>query len=361
MLVGLEEEKAVIKSAIESNEAVLIIGETGVGKTSMIREMAKEANMVFRRLNLNGSTGVEEFIGKVNLEATPEGGTKTTWHDGVLIEAMKKGEWLLVDEINAALPEILFVLQSLLDDDRYVVLADKNGEIIRPHKDFRFFAAMNPPAEYAGTKKLNKALLSRFGVVLKIESPDLALMQKIVASHVALAPELNESICKIADHVNKSHTEGNTDFYCSIRDLISFAKLLKAGSSPETAFTLSVLNKSEPYEEEAIRAIASMYIQINGKPKPLTKEEEKGRTIKALYEGMEEWNYKAIRSSLETGVKLGAVEMYNMQKKKLNKDEQEELGQNVRHYLDKFDSNAALNRRAIRDDLKNRIEASCPK
>src|SRR5206468_1631140 len=114
--------------AIKSDKPALIIGETGCGKTSIVRELAHKHDHKFMRFNLTGETSVDEFVGKYTLV-----NGETVWQDGILLEAMKQGAFLVVDEINVALPEILFVLHSLLDDDKFVVVANHNGEIVRPH------------------------------------------------------------------------------------------------------------------------------------------------------------------------------------------------------------------------------------
>ena len=121
---------------------VLLIGETGVGKTLAIRHLAHETRNGLRRVNLNGMTTVDEFVGKLMIN---EAGTY--WSDGVLVQAMQAGDWLLIDEINACLPEIAFCLHSLLDDDRMIVLTEYDGRVIRPHPNFRLFATMNPSEE----------------------------------------------------------------------------------------------------------------------------------------------------------------------------------------------------------------------
>ena len=149
---------------LRDNLPVLMIGPTGAGKTSMIRWLASKTNHAYRRLNLNGATTVDDFVGRILL--SKEG---TYWVDGVLLDAMKNGYWLMLDEVNAALPEILFVLHSLMDDDRMVVVAENDGAIVRPHPDFRLVAAMNPAVDYVGTKELNKAFLSRFPIVLEVD------------------------------------------------------------------------------------------------------------------------------------------------------------------------------------------------
>jgi hypothetical protein len=78
---------------------------------------------------------------------------------------MRYGGVVVVDEINAAPPEILFVLHSVTDDERQIVLTQKDGEVVKAHPDFWFVATMAP--EYHGTEKLNQALKDRFEVVLQ--------------------------------------------------------------------------------------------------------------------------------------------------------------------------------------------------
>ena len=122
--------------AIRDNMPVLLIGESGTGKTSAIRYLAHETGNGLRRVNLNGGTTADELVGRLLINDKG-----TYWVDGVLTEAMHKGEWIVLDEINAALPEVLFVLQSVLDDDGYLVLAEKDDkEIVTKHPNFRLFA-----------------------------------------------------------------------------------------------------------------------------------------------------------------------------------------------------------------------------
>ena len=96
--------------AVSKNLPVLLVGETGVGKTLSVRHLAHMTNNGFRRVNLNGMTTVDEFVGKLMIN---EQGTY--WVNGILVDAMQSGDWLLIDEINACLPEIAFCLHSLLD------------------------------------------------------------------------------------------------------------------------------------------------------------------------------------------------------------------------------------------------------
>ena len=89
--------------AVAHNLPALLIGETGVGKTMSVRYLASQTNNGLRRVNLNGATTVDEFLGKLLIN---EQGTY--WVNGVLVDAMLAGDWILLDEINACLPENAF-------------------------------------------------------------------------------------------------------------------------------------------------------------------------------------------------------------------------------------------------------------
>lgn len=85
---------------------------------------------------------------------------KTIFIKGVLIKAMKKGQWLILDELNLAKSEILESLNRLLDDNRELFVPEKQI-YIKPHKDFKIFATQNP-SFYGGRKELSKAFQNRF-------------------------------------------------------------------------------------------------------------------------------------------------------------------------------------------------------
>jgi ATP-dependent Lon protease len=236
-----------IRACIERNAPALLIGETGTGKTTLIREVALEENKTLVRISVNGSMGVEEILGKWLVE---KGTTK--WQDGVLTDAVRKGHWVVMDEINAALPEILFTLHSLLDDDRSISLPEKDNEIIKPHKDFRFFATMNPPEEYAGTKDMNKALMSRFTAVLNIEVLDEVNEVKLLETKGA---DTNTAITLVrAARILRDHKRKDDIFYfCSTRDLVQCVELLSHGLKMQDAFLGSIVNKMSKEEYEGVK------------------------------------------------------------------------------------------------------------
>lgn len=242
-----------IAIGILANKPVLIIGDTGAGKTSAIRYLAARTKNGFRRLNLNGQTGTEEIIGKILLQ-----NGSTYWVDGVLIDAMRKGYWVLLDELNAASPEVLFAIHSLLDDDGYIVLAEHNGEIVRPHPGFRLLAAMNPSGDYAGTKELNQALMSRFYVV-KMDYPSEVTEKSILMERAKITKEAASEMVAFAKEVRKMKQDDKIQFSLSTRELIQWAELWKVYKRKYlVSAEMAILNKLAPHEISAVKDLLGL-------------------------------------------------------------------------------------------------------
>jgi len=245
-----------IAYAVVRNLPVLLIGETGVGKTLAVRYLAWKTNNGLRRVNLNGATTVDEFLGKLLIN---EQGTY--WVNGVLVDAMLSGDWILLDEINACLPEIAFSLHSLLDDDHMVVLMEYDGRIVRPHPNFRLFASMNPSEEsrYGGTKTLNEALLDRFPVVIRMnyldeeEEIDAVIAQSgnsdrdVVTRMVRIARDVRDAI----------HNEKVFGSF-STRRVIDWARMSVQFDIRESAH-YTVLSKLTKYDAQVVDDIIDLY------------------------------------------------------------------------------------------------------
>jgi cobaltochelatase CobS len=235
-----------LRACIDTNSAALLVGETGTGKTTIIRELAKEQDKMLIRISVNGSMGVEEILGKWLVNK----GT-TVWQDGILTMALRAGHWVVMDEINAALPEILFVLHSLLDDDRKVILPEKDNEVVIPHSDFRFFATMNPSEEYAGTKDMNKALVSRFTAVIQVETLRNADEMKLLQIKGG-EKDICFKLVKLADKLRKYKNKDQIFYFCSTRDLVQTVELMTHGLALADALLGAVVNKMSPKEYEIV-------------------------------------------------------------------------------------------------------------
>lgn len=289
-----ESTKEILTQAVEQNLPVLMVGETGTGKTSFIREIAKQQGRNLTRVNLTGQTGVDDFIGKY---LANESGTY--WIDGSLTACMKNGDWIVLDEINMALPEILAKMHSLLDDDRKITINEKDGEIVKPHPNFRIFATMNPSDEYAGTKELNRAFLSRFPVIIDVDYSDNE--QMILVERTGIEEKIAGQLVELAKEVRSQKMNGKLSTIISTRDLIYCSMLIKMGNKKDNAIRYSILNKFPKDEQGALTQLISIItggeikigrktIRINGYEDLIKMNEEQTKKIASLQRANRERN-----------------------------------------------------------------------
>lgn len=249
---GYENELKILEAALDPMADpmnVLLVGHTGVGKTTIVEFLAHKVGAKFHRLNLNGQTGVDEFVGRWILK---DG--ETVWIDGVLPRAMKEPGpvFLLLDEVNAALPEINFVLQSVLDHARTLVLSEKDGSKIVAGDGFRIIASMNPPEEYIGTKDLNFAFRSRFGCVVEFGYPSPKVEARIVKDR-AQFDDLGaiSAMVDFATEARKAKAAGKVLSPIGPRDLINWATMTKRlGGDLVRAASVTVL--AVPAEDRGV-------------------------------------------------------------------------------------------------------------
>lgn len=136
---------------------VLIQGPTSSGKTSMIEYLAKRTGHRFMRINNHEHTDLQEYLGTY----VSDSDGKLKFQEGILVEALRKGHWIVLDELNLAPTDVLEALNRLLDDNRELLIPETQ-EVVRPHKDFMLFATQNPPGLYGGRKVLSRAFRNRF-------------------------------------------------------------------------------------------------------------------------------------------------------------------------------------------------------
>ncbi|XWW96961.1 hypothetical protein V2A60_004941 [Cordyceps javanica] len=136
---------------------VLIQGPTSAGKTSMIEYLANFTGNKFVRINNHEHTDLQEYLG--TYVSGSDG--KLKFQEGVLVQAMRQGHWIVLDELNLAPTDVLEALNRLLDDNRELLIPETQ-EIVRPHENFILFATQNPPGLYGGRKVLSRAFRNRF-------------------------------------------------------------------------------------------------------------------------------------------------------------------------------------------------------
>lgn len=245
-------ERRAIGTALEQNMPVLLIGETGTGKTSIVRHLAYITKRPYVRIGMTGFTTPDELIGSKSVK---DG--ETYYEDGIIVDGMRRGSLLVLDEVNATSPDCMFIVHQLLDDDRRITLP--NGEVIRPHPEFRVMATMNP--EYEGTRGLNKAFLDRFGVSLVIDVLPPDKETELITERASVKAEVAQTLVTIGTMLRKAYAESKIGTFVSTRALIGIAKLSKA-MPLQQAFSVGLVNRSSSTDMTVIKDTYSAVMKV---------------------------------------------------------------------------------------------------
>ncbi|KAJ1918233.1 AAA ATPase midasin [Tieghemiomyces parasiticus] len=169
---------------------VLLQGPTSSGKTSMVEYLAKIAGHRFVRINNHEHTDLQEYLGSYVAE-----GERLVFREGALVQALRAGHWLVLDELNLAPSDVLEALNRLLDDNRELLLAETQ-EVIHPHPNFRLFATQNPAGLYGGRKALSRAFRNRF-VELHFDDLPEDELETILAARCKIAPSYGRRMVQV--------------------------------------------------------------------------------------------------------------------------------------------------------------------
>ena len=183
---------------------VALKGHMGTGKDHDIEQLAAKLKYPYYRIPLSGEVRDVTLLGSVQLYGDGIGGTDSRWQDGELTRALRGPSFVNLSELNAAGPEVLFALHSLLD--RHKKLELPNGEVIELRNDTFIFGTMNPTSlrDYAGTQTLNKAFADRW-VIWDKPFPNKAQLESIFKKkYPALQKEFVDLIIKLAIEINNS-------------------------------------------------------------------------------------------------------------------------------------------------------------
>ena len=220
----------ILNRAYEKGLFVLIIGPKGTGKTSLIRDYAKQRSINLESINFSLRTRESHLVGTKNLNDGNIG-----FDEGILVKSMKDGNMLYLDEINAAEADVLLRLDEALDDRRQIVLKESDGSVIKA-KDSWFVVATINPLTHVGTKELPPQLLSRFPVRIRLDYPSEDVELEIIKKHVKKCKdyEVLQGL-KLANTLRQAAAVEELYYSPSLRETIAFAKLLETGVSTKQA------------------------------------------------------------------------------------------------------------------------------
>ena len=183
---------------------VALNGHMGTGKDHDIEQFAAKLKYPYYRIPLSGEVRDVTLLGSVQLYGDGKGGTESKWQDGELTRALRGPAIVNLSELNAAGPEVLFALHSLLD--RHKKLELPNGEVLQLRDDTFIFGTMNPTSlrDYAGTQSLNKAFADRW-VIWDKPFPNKEQLESIyLKRYPTLQKSYTDLVIKLALEINNS-------------------------------------------------------------------------------------------------------------------------------------------------------------
>ena len=250
-----------ILAGFSHNRRVMIQGYHGSGKSTHIEQVAARLNWPCIRVNLDSHISRIDLLGKDAI-TLKEGKQITEFKEGILPWALQTPTALVFDEYDAGRPDVMFVIQRVLEVEGKLTLLDQN-KVISPHSGFRLFATANTvglgdtSGLYHGTQQINQGQMDRWHIVsvLNYLDPDLEL--KVVISKVPNLDnkeglEIATNMISVANLSRQGFANGDISTLMSPRTVISWAENFQIFSDLATSFELSFLNKCDETEKPII-------------------------------------------------------------------------------------------------------------
>ncbi len=264
-----------ILAGFSQNRRVLVQGFHGTGKSTHIEQVAARLNWPCVRVNLDGHISRLDLVGRDAI-VIKDGKQVTEFQEGILPWALQRPVALIFDEFDAGRPDVMFVIQRILEKDGKFTLLDQN-RVITPHPGFRLFATANTVGlgnlngMYHGTQTLNQAQIDRWNIVARLDYLEAEAEAEIVHARVpemrtrADGEKLVQSMVAMADMTRQAFSAGDISTVMSPRTVITWAENLGIFEDLDKAFRLSYLNKCDDAEHSII---AEFYQRCMGKELP---------------------------------------------------------------------------------------------
>ena len=250
-----------ILSGFAFNKRVLVQGYHGTGKSTHIEQVAARLNWPCVRVNLDSHISRIDLIGKDAI-ILKDGKQITEFNEGILPWSIQNAVALVFDEYDAGRPDVMFVIQRVLEADGSFTLLDKN-KVIKQNKYFRLFATSNTiglgdtTGLYHGTQQINQAAMDRWNIVTCLNY--LALdkeMEIILAKNQILnnpkGKEKISNMIKVASLTRKGFIAGDISTVMSPRTVLHWAENTEIFKDTGYAFRVTFLNKCDEIEKNII-------------------------------------------------------------------------------------------------------------
>jgi cobaltochelatase CobS len=261
-----KETTLAILAGFAFNRRVMITGYHGTGKSTHIEQVAARLNWPCIRINLDSHISRIDLIGKDAI-VLKDGKQITEFKEGILPWAYQHNVALVFDEYDAGRPDVMFVIQRILESSGKLTLLDQS-RVIRPHNAFRLFATANTvglgdtTGLYHGTQQINQAQMDRWSIVSALNYlPHAQEVGVVLSKNKSYNNEKGRKVIanmvRVADLTRNAFMQGDLSTVMSPRTVITWAQNADIFSDVGFAFRLTFLNKCDELE----RAIVAEFYQ----------------------------------------------------------------------------------------------------
>lgn len=256
------------------NRRVMIQGYHGTGKSTHIEQVAARLNWPCIRINLDSHISRIDLVGKDAI-VLRDGKQVTEFREGLLPWALQTPTALVFDEYDAGRPDVMFVIQRVLEVEGKLTLLDQN-RVIRPSPWFRLFATANTvglgdtTGLYHGTQQINQGQMDRWNIVttlnyLPAETETSIVLAKCQAFDNELGRKTVANMVKVADMTRQGFINGDISTVMSPRTVLTWAQNAGIFKNVGFAFRVSFLNKCDETERPVV---AEYYQRVFGEDLP---------------------------------------------------------------------------------------------
>ena len=240
---------------LKFNKRVFIQGLHGTGKSTHIEQVCARLNWPCVRINLDSHISRIDLIGKDSI-VLKEGKQVTEFQEGILPWAFQNNVALVFDEYDAGRPDVMFVIQRILETEGKLTLLDQN-KVLKPHPYFRIFATANTvglgdtSGIYHGTNQINQGQMDRWSIISKLnylsEETEIEIVSKKIKANEDEKKYI-KSMVKLANLTRKGFQLKDISTLMSPRTVIMLAENYKIIKDMKIAFELTFLNKCDESE-----------------------------------------------------------------------------------------------------------------
>ncbi|MDO8422899.1 MAG: cobaltochelatase subunit CobS [Parvibaculum sp.] len=257
------------------NRRVMVQGYHGTGKSTHIEQVAARLNWPCIRINLDSHISRIDLVGKDAI-VLREGKQVTEFREGLLPWALQHPVALVFDEYDAGRPDVMFVIQRILEVSGKLTLLDQN-RVIRPHNAFRLFSTANTvglgdtSGLYHGTQQINQGQMDRWNIVttlnyLSHDAETAIMVSKLKSYQTEGGKKTIGAMVRVADLTRSAFINGDISTVMSPRTVLTWAENAEIfGGDVGFAFRLTFLNKCDELERATV---AEFYQRCFGEDLP---------------------------------------------------------------------------------------------